>query len=431
MIILLLSLLFISLMLCCIIVCFFIQKYNYNKQLIKEKRELLEQNSNLVSKVEEYKRGVIDYEKIIGTMRAEISKKDGALDMLMKQKEFEKDIKTQMENIFKNLSTSTIKEQGKINNDELSKILEPFKEQMHACKLAIDAMNGETKAQITTKIDEMINRTINIGHSADNLSDALLGKKKLQGNLGEMQLQNLFEAFGLVEGQDFFSQENIKNEKGKNFYPDFIIRMPQNKWLVVDSKMSLINYYNYFNETDKIKKDNYLKAYTKDIIQHMKELSAKEYNKLLEKDGKNSANFVCMFVPLEQAYLLALENNRDEIFKLSNSYNIAVVTATSLSPVIQLISQLWRVEKTNKNLQEAGRLIGLWYDKVNNFMKDIQNVGTSLQKAQENYDNAKKKLTEGQGNAMSLVKRVMETIGKITEEKNSESKVEYTNKTLL
>lgn len=431
MVILLTSLLFLSLMVCCVFICFFILKNNHNKQLIGEKQELLKQNSDLLSKIEEYKQGVIEYEKKIGIMSAEISKKEGEVDMLIKQKEFEKDIKIQMENTFKNLSTSTIKEQGKISNDELSKILEPFKEQMRVCKEAIDNVNGTTKAQITTKIDEMMNRTINIGQSADNLSNALLGKKKLQGNLGEMQLQNLFEAFGLVEGQDFFSQENVKDGAGKNFYPDFIIRMPQNKWLVVDSKMSLINYYNYFNETDKVKKDNYLKEYTKDIIKHMKELYLKEYNKLLQQDGKNSANFVCMFVPLEQAYLLALENNREEIFKLSNRYNIAIVTATSLSPVIQLISQLWSVEKTNKNIQEAGRLIEKWYIKVNNFMKDIETIGSSLRKAQENYDNAKKKLTDGDGNAMSLVKKAMEKIGKISETQDNSNNMVYKKQTLL
>ena len=148
-----------------------------------------------------------------------------------------------------------------------------------------------------------------------------------------------------------------------------------------------------------------------DIIRHIEELGKKEYNKLLKKDGKECTDFVCMFVPVEEAYLLALQYNREKIFTLSKKYKIAVITATSFSPVIQMIYHLWRVEKTSKNIEEAGRLIEEWYKKILSFNEDLEKVGESIQKSDEMYNKAIKKLRDGKNNAIRLADRVMEKIG--------------------
>ena len=386
---------FLLLIICLSIICLFLFKQistlkQKNNNLEEEKKQLELRNQNI---------------------QIELAKREGEIQIMKNNEQQQEEISNIMQNIFKNLSNQTIQEQNEKNNHELQKILVPFKEQILECRKSIDRVNGETKAQITTKIDEMMKQASTIGMSADKLSEAFLGKKKTQGDLGEIQLKNLFEIFGLKEGQDFLSQQNFKDENGDNKRPDFIVKIPNNRWLIVDSKFSIVNYYNYLNADSDEKKKEYLKNYNDDIIRHIEELGKKEYNKLLKKDGKECTDFVCMFVPVEEAYLLALQYNREKIFTLSKKYKIAVITATSFSPVIQMIYHLWRVEKTSKNIEEAGRLIEEWYKKILSFNEDLEKVGESIQKSDEMYNKAIKKLRDGKNNAIRLADRVMEKIG--------------------
>lgn len=416
-----------------IIISFIIIQFRNNKTIIinerdslKNERDSLKNENNLLKN---------DKQKI----EIELAKVQGELQSFKDNKKQQEELTKEMKSAFENLSNNALREQNKTNKEGIEELLKPFKEQITNCKTSIDKMNEISviaKTSINTNIENMLkeNQRIlehadTVGKSADNLANAFRGDKKAQGKFGEMQLKNLFDSFGLTEGIDFFLQYLLRDKNDDKKLPDFVVKMPQNKWLVVDSKVSLINYDRYINETDKEKKEKFLKDYFGDIEKHIKELGDKKYQKILQSSGKETVNFVCMFLPLEQAYIDALSVDRASFFKLSSDYKVAVVTASSLSPVLQMISQLWSMEKMSKNMYEARDTIEKLYDKLCNFTKSMQKIKNALNTANDSYDEAIKQLQtggkNGKDNVIYLADKAIKQIGiqpkkEITEPKTQE-----------
>jgi DNA recombination protein RmuC len=238
---------------------------------------------------------------------------------------------------------------------------------------------------------------------AINLTKALKGDSKTQGDWGETQLEILLEKANLAKGIHFTTQGGYRDEEGRLKKPDFIINLPDNRHLIVDSKVSLTNYEAYFNEEDEKQKGDYLKKHIESIRKHIKELSDKKYESLYEI---NTPDYVLMFVPIEPAYLLALSNN-NQLYLEALDKNVVLVSTSTLLATLSTVSSMWRQENQKKNVLEIANQAGRLYDQFVNLTDDLIKVGNQLKTVQGSYDTSMKKLT-GKGNLIKKVEKIKE-----------------------
>ena len=310
-------------------------------------------------------------------------------------------LKDEMSINFKNISNNIIQEQGENFKKTQRDIFSAFQNEV---KQFISKVEENTKTSNINKtvFEEQMkilsNKSENLAKEANDLTTALKGNKKIQGNWGESQLEKLFEMNGWVEGVDYTKQETTYNEEGEIHRPDFIVNLPDNRRVVVDSKVSLANYISYIEAENKEDKERFLKSYVNDIKKHIKELSSKEYQKELKAE---SLDYVFMFMPLEHAYIDAVSFD-NTIYNNAFENKIAIVTFSSLLPIIKAINNLWNIEKQNKNTQQIVDIATKIYDKIANFQEDMEKVGKNIENAKKCYDESYKKLYTGNGNVMKL-----------------------------
>jgi len=245
------------------------------------------------------------------------------------------------------------------------------------------------------KIELRILKNLNekISQDAINLTKALKGESKTQGIWGEMILEKVLEGSGLRKDIEYVREKNLQNEDGKNFRPDVIVNLPQDKQVIIDAKTSLVAYEQYVSSDDE-QKEIFLKNHIKSIKNHIDELSNKNYEKL---QGVNSLDFIFMFVPIESALMLAMQEEK-ELFDKAFKKKIVLVSPTTLLVALKSIENNWRYEKQAQNITEVVRLSEKLYKKVVMFVDDFDKVGKSLNSAVKSYDEAYKKLSTGRDN---------------------------------
>ncbi|HMT10776.1 MAG TPA: DNA recombination protein RmuC, partial [Ignavibacteria bacterium] len=229
------------------------------------------------------------------------------------------------------------------------------------------------------------------------LTRALKGDTKTQGSWGEYILESILEKSGLVKGREFVIQETIKSDDGANLRPDVVVKLPDDKSMIIDSKVSLTAYESYCSQDDKALRDKALAEHINSIRRHMKGLSPKDYQNLY---GIQSLDFVLMFIPIEPAFALAVQNDQS-LFYDAFERNIVIVSPSTLLATLRTISSIWRQEKQNRNALEIAKKGGELYDKLAGFVDDLIEVGTRMKKANESYESAMKKLSEGRGNIIN------------------------------
>ena len=235
-----------------------------------------------------------------------------------------------------------------------------------------------------------------LAQEALNLTNALKGENKTQGNWGELVLENILEQSGLRKGVEYELQATLKSNEGKTYRPDVIIHMPQNRDIVVDSKVSLTAYERFVNAEEPQEKAKALKEHIASISSHIKELSAKNYEKL---EGINTLDFVLLFMPIEGAFLLALEQD-GEFFKRAYENNILVVSPSTLLVTLRTIEHIWRTQRQEEHAKKIAAEAEAMYDKLVLFVEEMKHIGTHLQKTQDSYDKAMNRLSTGRGNVI-------------------------------
>ena len=238
-----------------------------------------------------------------------------------------------------------------------------------------------------------------ISEDALNLTRALKGENKTQGNWGEIVLERVLEESGLREGSEYETQGSFKDDSGKTLRPDVIVHLPQEKDIVIDSKVSLVAYEQFMNAEEPEEKERALKAHLGSIYAHIKGLSEKRYEKL---EGVRTLDFVLLFMPIEGAFLLALEQDSN-FFKTAYEHNIMVVGPSTLL----VIEHIWRTERQEQNAQEIVKQAEALLDKFAAFAEDMTKIGTHIGRTQSAYDEAMNKLSEGRGN---LVRRAQNMV---------------------
>mgnify|MGYP000196159955 CR=1 FL=1 len=331
--------------------------------------------------------------------------------------------KQQMKIEFENVANKLFEENQKKSNVNLTQVLTSFKDQLDSFGKRVNEIYNEETIQRTTLLTEIKNlKDLNnqIATDAINLTKALKGQNKTQGDWGEMILSSILEQTGLREGKEYTVQGSFNDEEGKRLKPDVIVHLPSKKDIVIDSKVSLNAYLAYCKTDDKQHKENASKDLIKSINSHIKGLSSKKYEAL---EGVSTLDFVLLFIPIEGAFILATSND-DMLFKTAFEHNIMLVSPSTLYVTLRTIENIWRNEHQNENAQLISKKAAELYDKFAGFVGDIEDIGTHLGRTQKSYDTAMNKLSIGNGNLIRRAEEFLDLGVKPKKQLNKKSVIE-------
>ncbi len=324
--------------------------------------------------------------------------------------ESKKEIKEEFEHIAREVIEQKSSALSQQQQESLKLLLRPFSENIRNFQQKVEqfyTQESKERYSLIKEITTLKNLNERISQDALNLTNALKGDNKLQGNWGEMILEKVLESSGLTKGREYEIQKAYKDEKGKLYKPDVIIHLPDKKDVVIDSKVSLKAYEQYHSSADDDEKARHLRAHLDSLYIHIKQLSQKRYEAL---EGVSTLDFVLLFIPIEAAFMTAIEADR-ELYEKAYRKNIILVSPSTLLAVLRTIEHSWRYEHQNKNAREIARKAGDLYDKFRGFVGSMQGIEKSLHKAQHAYNDAFKKLSSGKGNLMTRARELKEMEG--------------------
>jgi len=379
-----------------------------NKKLEEEKELIKDTLEDKIRMIESHSDEIIDnitanYELKLSNQVKLSNEKENNLEEKISLLE---ESKIQMKIEFENLANKLFEENQKKSNINLSQVLSPFKDQLESFGKRANAIYNEETKQRTSLLSEIKTlKDLNnqISSDAINLTKALKGENKTQGDWGEMILSSILDQTGLREGKEYETQGSYIDKNGKILRPDVIVHLPSNKDIIIDSKVSLNSYLEYTQKDDKYEKDKALKELLKSLSNHIKGLSSKKYEDI---NGIKTLDFVLMFVPIEGAFLLASSEDKN-LFKTAFDHNIMIVSPSTLFVTLRTIENIWRNEHQNENAEIISKKAADLYDKFYGFIKDIEEIGLNINRTQKAYDRAFSKLSTGNGN---LLKRAEEFI---------------------
>jgi DNA recombination protein RmuC len=335
-----------------------------------------------------------------------------------------KDVRDKMLNDFKIISADLMEKQKESVVGTQKTVLGPMQEQMQKLKEGFENKITEilkttsaNKASIDEQIKNMLSHSDSLQKEANNLANALKNKKT-QGCWGELYLENILQMLGMVEGVDytreeFFRVEQDDDEKKKNIRPDFIVNLPNNKRIIIDSKVSMESYLKYENaETDE-EREQYANEFMQATENHINELSSKEYQKKVKNSG---LDFVFMFMPLESAYILAMRKKPD-LYASAQKDGVALITSSLLFPMLKTVEMMFKMEKQSKNITDVVEIINKLYEKYVLFTENFASIGRSLESVSKTYDKARGQLVDGNNNMSKLFNDIKQKSG-ITTNKN-------------
>ncbi|MFT5561971.1 MAG: DNA recombination protein RmuC [Candidatus Azotimanducaceae bacterium] len=325
--------------------------------------------------------------------------------------------KVQLNMEFKNIANEIFdakqKRFSEQSQTQLDGILKPLGERIQAFEKKVeDSYSNEARERFSL-IKEVRNlQDINarISKDAINLTNALKGESKTQGTWGEVILERVLEKSGLVKGREYEIQFSAKAEDGRRLQPDVVVHLPEGKDLIIDSKVSLTAYERYCTADDPLVREAELGAHIQSLRQHIKQLSAKDYQNLT---GIRTLDFVLLFVPVEAAFSVAVQQD-SELFSAAFDKNIVLVAPSTLLATLRTIQNIWRYEQQNKNAQEIADRAGALYDKFVNFVVDLEDIGARLIAVQTSYDKAHNKLASGRGSLVGRAETMRELGAKVS-----------------
>lgn len=321
---------------------------------------------------------------------------------------------------FKNLANEIFDEKTKkiseLNKENLSSILNPLRDNIERFERKVEISNKdalEFNAILKSEINHLKGETLKMRDDANNLANALRGESKTQGNWGEQQMETILNAAGLEKNIHYEKEKNIKTEDLDNQRLDYVVKLPGDKCIVIDSKVSLVAYVNYYNSEDDEEKKVYLKEHLKSINNHITTLSNKNYQDL----DINQPDYVLMFMANEPAFKLAVLEDVS-IYNKAIDKNIVMVTNSTLFATLKTVAYMWKQDKANKNAIEIARQAGSLYDKFQSFSEDLIKVGNNLNTTKNTYEDAMKKLTDGKDNLVRKTERLRELGAKTSKKIN-------------
>ncbi len=362
-------------------------KHEERDQLIRERSELERQQARLSTELKEETRRSGENLQILNDAKQELQ--------------------IQFENLANQIfaeKTKTFSDQSKANLDT---ILTPFKEKIVEFEKKITEVyttEGKERHSLIKEVQRLQELNQKIGEDAANLTRALKGDTRTQGAWGEIILERILEESGLRKGIEYDSQGGFRDAGGKLLKPDVVVHLPDEKDIIIDSKVSLLAYEKYVRSDDADERTRAVKEHLLSINAHLKNLEAKRYDEL---PGIKSLDFVLMFIPIESAFMLAIDKD-SEIFRKAFAQNIMIVSPSTLLVTMRTIQNIWRYEYQNKNALEIAEKAGNLYDKFVGFVIDLEKIGDHIDNTQKAYDGAHNKLISGKGSLISRTQTLIE-----------------------
>lgn len=313
----------------------------------------------------------------------------------------------QFENLANRIFNNSGKKIEEQNKQSLNHLLTPLREQLEGFKKQVqDSFSQEAKERhtLTYEIRNLQKLNDQMTKEAVNLTNALKGNNKTQGNWGEVILNRILENSGLREGHEYELQVSLNNENNQRMQPDVIVHLPQGNDVIIDSKVTLIAYERYFNSEDEHDRSKAMAEHLIAVRNHIKQLSQKDYHKL---NGVKSLDYILMFIPVEPAFLAAIDQD-PALINDALKQNIMIVSPTTLLVALRTINNLWRYEYQNRNAELIADRASKLYDKVRGFIEDMEILGNSLDKAQQTYHSSMNKLAKGRGNIIGQLEQFRE-----------------------
>lgn len=352
-------------------------------------------------------------------LRLDAEKRASALDQQVKshiereaQREQElKAMQAQFENLAHKIFDAKQKTFGEQSQKGLNELLTPLKERFADFQKKVDETYGQhAKEQhhLKHEIARMLEMNQAMSAQTENLTKALKGDVKMQGTWGEIILEKVLEASGLRKGEHYILQGEglgLKHvESGGHLRPDVIVHLPENKHLIIDSKVSLVSYERFISETDEAARALHLKAFLASLRAHVSGLESKRYQ---DSAGLSTPDFVLLFMPIESAYALAIQSD-SELHAFAWDKRIFLVSPSTLYPILRTVASIWRMDLQHKNSEEIAKRGGALYDKIAGFVEDMQKLGKQLTTTQGTYDDAMNKLSVGRGNILRQTEALSE-----------------------
>ncbi len=392
---------------------------NLNSELrIKDDRlNLL--NDNLV----EIKKKLSEKEEQLIIHQKSLVAKDSDLkhlnERLAENKKEVEELQAKFKLEFENLANKIFEEKsGKFteqNRKNLDQILNPLKDRIQQFEQKVEETHKKDiadRASIQERIKNLIETSNQISEDAKNLTKALKGDSKTQGNWGELILENILERSGLVKEREYFVQQSFKDESGNRFQPDVIVKYPGDRSVVIDSKVSLTAYERFVSSEDPDEQEKILNEHLISLKNHIKELGEKNYQDLYQL---KSLDFVMMFVPIEPSYLVAIQKDPD-LWNFAYEKRILLISPTNLIAALKMIASMWRQEYQSQNVLEIARQSGALYDKFVGFISDMQDIGNKLDSTRKTYESAMNKISTGRGNLVTTAQKIKELGAKTKKE---------------
>jgi len=380
----------------------------------KMREELAQQLLELKSEAEKRRN---EFTNLIAKFSSIQTENNFLKEKLDRQKKEYEEISARFGNEFKVLANQILEEKSKkfteTNQINIERILNPLGKNIDEFKRKVEETYDKESKQrfsLEEKIKSLVELNVKISEDANNLTRALKGDSKKQGDWGEMILENILESSGLTKGREYETQKYltdkdgapVKNESGERLRPDVIVNYPDGKKIIVDSKVSLTSYERYCASEDPAEQELHLTAHIKSVRSHIDELSKKDYNEYVA-----SPEFVMMFIPIEPAYFIAMRKDA-ELWNYAYSKRVLLISPTNLIAALKLIQDLWRRDSQNKNAMEIAERGGQLYDKFVTLAETLKSLGESIEKTKKSFDTAMGQIKEGRGNLINQVEKLKE-----------------------
>jgi len=364
------------------------QKNDFQEQINKintEKKELIDEKQSLIAKLSE--------------------KETQNKNLQQKYEEQEDQLRVKFENLSNKILEEKSTKFTQQNKENIGNLLNPLQEKIQLFEKKIEESQKESiglHSSLKEQLSNLHTQNIKITQEAENLTKALKGESKTQGIWGELVLEKVLEKSGLEKDREYFAQQSFDNpnQQGKRVITDIVIHLPEEKKIIIDSKVSLTSYERFVNEDDQTLKEQHIKDHIGSIKRHIEQLSAKKYQDIYQKE---SPDFIFLFIPMEPAFSVAL-NYDHSLFNKAFEKNIVIVTPTTLLAVLKTVNSLWVSQKRQKNAEEISKLAASLYDKFIGYVEDLEKIGKKLDAAKSDYQNAKTKLT-GKGSAIVSIEK--------------------------
>ena len=371
-------------------------------QLVEDRiSDLTTRNEQLATDLDEERQKNINLSKTVATLE------ESNKNLRNQYEENEKLLADRFENLANEILDKKSQKFTDQNAKNLGTLLDPLKDKIEKFEQKVEKSNQESlkwNTALKTQIDSLRDLNQQINKEAENLTKALKGETKTQGNWGEFILESILEKSGLVKDREYMVQSSNTSEDGRRLQPDVIVKLPDDKHVIIDSKVSLVAYERFVNAEEELEQTSNLALHVESVKRHVKQLSEKEYQKLAGLDG---LDFVLLFIPIEPAFSLALQADT-ELFTNALDRNIVVVSPTTLMATLRTIAGIWKNEYQSRNAIEIARQSGNLYDKFVGFTADLIKIGRTMDTAKDTYQEAMNKLSSGKGNLVSRVENIKE-----------------------